>query len=213
MTVRSRPLLAATGLIGLLWLVPATGAETLPPDVLNKFGEFRNSKTYVDALVAAVMEQDKRLWPKCEKRTPISRTLIELIKPPEFGKDGDQPTAGFWGERVELDRCGTKGVQTVYFEVKDKIDVAPGLPGRTLANLYLQVDTAKAVIDADLSKEKTCRAREIIDSAVVTPPAEAGARWVERWTVIACGVMRSHDVTFSPKPNGEIAFAITSPKG
>jgi hypothetical protein len=206
--------LAAAGLAGLLLLAPvAASAEDLPPETAKAFAAFRNSKTYVDALLGAVMEQDQRLWPSCEKRTPISRTLVEIVRRPLFNKDGKEPTSGFWGERVELDRCGTKGAQTAYFEVRDQIDVAPGLPGRTLANLFLQVDTGKAVIEADLAKEKTCRAREIIDSAVINPPAEPGGRWVERWTVVACGVKRPHDVTFTPKSDGDIAFAVSSPKG
>ena len=212
MTAPTALRLAAAGMLMLL-LPFGASAEQLSPEATAAFTAFRNSKTYVDALLAAVMEQDKRLWPSCEKRTPISRTLIEIIQPPEFAKEGEQPKAGFWGERVELDRCGTRGVQTVYFEAKDKVNVAPGLPGRTLANLYLQVDTGKAVIQADLAKEKTCRAREIIDSAVITPPAAAGGRWVERWTVIACGVTRAHDVTFTPKGEGDITFAVTAPKG
>lgn len=205
--------LRSVALALLLALLPiGASAEQLSPETTKAFTDFRNSKAYVDALLAAVMDQDKRLWPSCDKRTPISRTLIEIIKPPTFAKEAEQPTDGFWGERVELDRCGSRGVQTVYFQAGDKIDVAPGLPGRTLANLYLQVDTGKAVIEADLSKEKTCRAREIIDSAVITPPAAPGSRWVERWTVIACGVMRSHDVTFTPKGEGDITFAVTPPK-
>ena len=213
MTVRPVFSLAA-GLVCLALFAPlAAAVEQLPPDTLKAFTAFRNSKTYVDALLAAVMEQDRRLWPSCEKRTPISRTLVEIIKAPHFAKDAKQPDDGFWGERVELDRCGTRGVQTVYFQARDKIDLAPGVPGRTLANLYLQVDTSKAVIDADLVKEKTCRAREIIDSAVVTPPGAPGSRWVERWSVIACGTTRTHDVTFTPKPDGEIAFTVSITKG
>jgi hypothetical protein len=213
MTVPSASRLIAAVLAGLLMAAPWTAsAEELSPETTKAFSAFRNSKAYVDALLAAVMEQDQLLWPSCAKRTPISRTLIEIIKPPQFAKDGKQPTAGFWGERVELDRCGARGVQTLYFEVKEKIDMAPGLPGRTLANLYLQVDAGKAVIDTDLTREKTCRAREIVDSTVVTPPAAAGSRWVERWTVAACGVLRAYDVTFTPKPDGEIAFAVSIPK-
>ncbi|MGE5148204.1 MAG: hypothetical protein ACM3N5_15735 [Candidatus Eiseniibacteriota bacterium] len=195
-------------------VAPVAGAaDQLSPDELKAFTTFRNSKDYVDALLAAVLDQDSRLWPNCDKRKPISRTLIEVIQPPHFAKDAKQPDAGFWGERVELDRCGARGVQTVYFQVKDKVDLAPGVPGRTLANLYLQVDTGKAVIEADLTRERTCRAREILDSAVITPPASPGARWVERWTVIACGVQRTHDVTFTPKPDGEIAFSVGPSKG
>ena len=205
-------LVAAMFCLALLAPV-AQAADELPPDTLKAFSAFRNSKEYVDALLAAVMDQDRRLWPGCDKRKPISRTLIEIIKPPHFAKDATKPDAGFWGERVELDRCGTRGVQTVYFEVKDKVDLAPAVPGRTMANLYLQVDTGKAVIEADLRKEKTCRAREILDSAVIAPPAKPGGRWVERWTVIACGVQRTHDVTFTPKPNGEIAFSVGPSKG
>ena len=213
MTVRPVISLLA-GLVCLALVAPiAAVAEQLPPDTLKAFTAFRNSKAYVDALLAAVLEQDRRLWPSCDKRTPISRTLVEIIKPPQFAKDAKQPTDGFWGERVELDRCGTKGAQTVYFQASEKIDVAPGVPGRTLANLYLQVDAGKAVIDADLVKEKTCRAREILDSAVVTPPSGPGSRWVERWSVIACGTTRTHDVTFTPKPDGEIAFSVSIPKG
>jgi hypothetical protein len=208
----------AIGLAALSAWPTAARAEQpsqLSPELTKQFATFRSSKGYVDALLAAVLEQDQRLWPNCDKRKPISRTLVEMIKPPQFGKDGKQPqpTAGFWGERVELDRCGARGVQTVYFEVKDKINLALGLPGRTLANLYLQVDTGKAVIEADLAKEKTCNAREIVDSAVVTPPASPGGRWVERWTVAACGVLRAHDVTFTPKGDGDITFAVTAPKG
>jgi hypothetical protein len=200
---------------GLLLLLAPLGAsaDELPPETAKAFAEFRNSKAYVDALLAAVMDQDSRLWPECDKRSPISRTLIEIIRPPKFTKERAEPIEGFWGERVELDRCGTRGVQTVYFEAKEKIDVAPGLPGRTLANLYLQVDTGKAVIQADLAREKTCRAREIIDSKVITPPAETGGRWVERWTVIACGVKRDHDVTFTPRGEDDITFAVSPPKG
>jgi hypothetical protein len=205
----------AIGLAALLALPATAGAQQQPqlsPEVTKQFVAFRNSKDYIDALVAAVMKQDQRLWPSCDTRKPISRTLVEIIKPPQFGKDGKQPTAGFWGERVELDRCGVRGVQTVYFQVKDKIDLAPGLPGRTLANLYLQVDTGKAVIEADLKKEKTCTAREIVDSAVVTPPASPGGPWIERWTVAACGVLRAHDVTFTPKGDGDIRFVVSAPK-
>ncbi|HVO13876.1 MAG TPA: hypothetical protein VMV26_01625 [Alphaproteobacteria bacterium] len=215
MNLRSVTALVAIGLAALLALPAASRAEQQPqlsPEVTKQFVAFRNSKDYIDALLAAVMEQDQRLWPSCDTRKPISRTLVEIIKPPQFGKDGKQPTAGFWGERVELDRCGTRGAQTVYFDVKDKINLAPGLPGRTLANLYLQVDTGKAVIDADLKKEKTCTAREIVDSAVLTPPPSPGAPWVERWTVAACGVLRPHDVTFTPKPDGDITFAVATPK-
>lgn len=215
MKLRSVFALVAIGLAASSAWPAATRAEQQPqlsPEVTKQFTTFRTSKGYVDALLAAVMEQDQRLWPSCDKRKPISRTLVEIIKPPQFGKDGKQPTAGFWGERVELDRCGARGVQTVYFEVKDKIDLALGLPGRTLANLNLQVDTAKAVIDADLAKEKTCNAREIVDSAVQTPPASPGGPWVERWTVAACGVLRPHDVTFTPKGDGDITFAVTAPK-
>ena len=209
-----RPVLRlVAAMICLALLAPLAQAEDqLSPDTVKAFSAFRNSKDYVDALLAAVLDQDRRLWPDCDKRKPISRTLIEIIKPPHFAKDATKPDAGFWGERVELDRCGTRGVQTVYFEVKDKVDLAPGVPGRTLANLYLQVDTGKAVIEADLRKERTCRAREILDSAVISPPAKPGDRWVERWTVIACGVKRTHDVTFTPKSNGEITFAVTPSK-
>jgi hypothetical protein len=214
MIQRSLTALAAIGIAALLsWPLPARAEQPqLSPEAAKQFADFRNSKGYVDALVGAVMEEDQRLWPNCDKRKPISRTLIEIIKPPQFGKDGKQPTAGFWGERVELDRCGARAVQTVYFEVNDKINVAAGLPGRTLANLFLQVDAGKAVIVADLAKEKTCTAREIVDSAVVTPPAAPGRAWVERWTVAACGTLRPHDVTFTPKPDGDISFAVTAPK-
>jgi hypothetical protein len=194
--------------------LPAAAEQPqMSPETLKAFTTFRNSKDYVDALLAAVMDQDLRLWPGCDKRKPISRTLIEIIKPPQFPKDGAQPTAGFWGERVELDRCGTRGVQTVYFDAGEKINIAPGVPGRTLANLYLQVDVGKAVIDADLAKERTCRAREIIDSAVITPPSGTAGKWVERWSVIACGVTRTHDVTFTRKPEGDISFSVVASKG
>jgi hypothetical protein len=213
MTVRFASRLAAFGLVGLVLAAAGPARAEMSPETAKAFTAFRNSKGYVDALLGAVMDQDRLLWPNCDKRTPVSRTLVEVIRSPLFNKDPKQPSSGFWGERVELDRCGTRGVQTVYFEVKDKIDIAPGLPGRTLANLYLQVDTGKAVIDADLASEKTCRAREIVDSAVLTPPAAAGGRWVERWTVAACGVLRTHDVTFTPKPDGDITFAVTPSKG
>src|SRR5690606_8819680 len=78
-------------------------AEQLSPEEIKKFGEFRNSQAYVEALLAAVMDQDQRLWPNCEKRQPVSRAVVEIVRPIKFGGDSPQPTEGFWGERVELD--------------------------------------------------------------------------------------------------------------
>jgi hypothetical protein len=114
--------------------------------------------------------------------------------------------------------CGAERMHNAYLFERPgaPVQIQEFLPGHTLASPQLQIDTFRIVMlsmaavrgpDGSRCPEK---ARPIGTSVVSEP--EGRSPWRELWTVRACSVDVSFDVTFTPDSTG-VGFAVTRHKG
>lgn len=79
------------------------------------------------------------------------------------------------------------------------------MPGRTIADTPLQVDTLRAVMLMDLADSRQegdegCQSRKVVNTQIVEPlvtgwPGIRG-KWVERWTLDRCGKLVHYAIKF-----------------
>src|SRR5690349_12765579 len=120
----------ALGLACTLTWSAAPGASAQTPDALRAYIQTPAHR----AQVLAAMRPYIASVPGCQKQT-TGGTSILIFTPPVFGADGT-PTAGAWGERMQVDGCGTSGLLNVLTMARAGASPLVGalLPGDTRTN-------------------------------------------------------------------------------
>ncbi|MEW5726593.1 MAG: hypothetical protein AB1918_02090 [Pseudomonadota bacterium] len=178
---------------------PAQAPQAPVPPEIVQLRAYVNTPDYVATVVRVALEGEKDIAPECKQPKPVDRTDFRVIRMPAWSAL-PYPTAGEWVDQIKIDRCGTPVLHNVVFTARS--DGFPairlGMPGETALSPRLQLTALPEVLKAGAAALKCKQA----DKAVVTntalnkvveqPKANAkgvvvGGKWVETWTVRACG--------------------------
>lgn len=80
------------------------------------------------------------------------------------------------------------------------------VPGKTGASPVLKADTVRALLMMDITYDRDCKERKVIDTEVVE--IHADGRAVERWTLDRCGKGVPYRVTYTPSPGGGTFYKV-----
>ncbi len=203
--------------IGLATILFAGQATAQAPgevsaETVRKFSEFRKSDFYIRLLVARALEDDRKMPPPCTDFRPYRRELVSVMRPIKFDGEAKEPTSGVWLERLHVRRCGKIVYRNVFFVAKpnDILKAGDAAPSLTKTDLRLQIDAGRGIMIADRVRDPSCRERTLVDTEVLSQPPAGGGPWLERWTVHACGVTASHDVTFTPNARGGVTYSVNA---
>jgi hypothetical protein len=132
--------------------------------------------------------------------------------PPVLDSAG-QITSGAWKQVVEGQGCGTKRVLNVLVWAQEAkgLSMMPLLPGASRADLALQKDAVKFVVQALATvpggREANCKIGYVADTEFLEQentilPGAKGPSWRELWTMVSCTQKALVPVHFIPDSTG-----------
>ena len=200
---------------------PTTSAAPSIPTVDNTNPAIAQWSPRLDALLAlpqhrmAVLAAVKLsgTWVKhgCQNAsfTPIRGARLWIY--PEFSAAGI-PIVGQWRESVLAQGCGLTRVLNATTTVtgSNVAQTMPGVPGVSRGNPTLQIDGWKYAQLAVRATLPECMHIYLDDTALLTTLVSTGvpgARWSEKWTVVACGKPLFVEMTFDPQTVGAVIGA------
>jgi hypothetical protein len=141
---------------------------------------------------------------------------IRIEAAPQFDPRG-KLISGRWLQTVLYAGCGVARTLNVLISIEpqSKPLAQPLFPGMTHADLALQVDVFKSSgvqASIDRWRDPACARAYVDDTAFIDQDAAAapgtrGPRWIEAWTIAACGRKAVFLVVFTPDATGT-TFAI-----
>lgn len=179
-------------LLALLATAPAGADDTA-------FDHFHRSEDHLARAAAVALEADARMPPACAQRAIADRVSVERDGAVRFEPGSATPTDGLWRERWRIERCGeTRAVNLHFVADRSGISVDIGVPGESLAALPDQQGAVAVLGSFTAAELAACEDLSVIDTTVVTPPAEGLAAWTERWTLVGCGGADDVLIRFHP---------------
>jgi hypothetical protein len=191
--------------------------------------EFLNSATYLQFLMAKFLQLEPVARKgSCADLQPMRRDLIVLVDHLLVNRRPDGKTrlerteefasstysnkyVGAWGETWRFSACGQtvrRGV-VVLKTVGGDLEAIPLVPGTTLTDLRLQIDTLKIALPAFTVAGCQERNFTIMDVQVLDAAKIAEHQWSERWTLQRCGQQVSRQIDFAPGAPGTNAGGTT----
>jgi hypothetical protein len=163
----------------------------------------------------------------CKTFTPLERSSVTLLDHVMRGVDPDGKTPlerkeefqassysrallGAWTETWTASMCGKTVVRrlTMMRKAEGTLDAMPQVPGATLADFRLQIDTLKIGLPAFLLPSCEDARFAVLDTSPVevNPPL----RWTEKWTLTRCGTTASRIVSYLRTPDGGTNISVSS---
>jgi hypothetical protein len=143
---------------------------------------------------------------------------LRLERPSEFSttKYANQPIIGAWSETWTVSQCGTMVRRGLVMLKTSSGDLAamPEVPGTTLTDLRLQIDTLKIGLPAFNIPKCDQTHFTIMDVEVLDASQIAQHDWREKWTILLCGQLCSRVVHYGPGgPGGGTNISISASPG
>lgn len=219
---------ALTGAIAFLG-VPSWGAE--PADLGKYLPEDRallTSPEYLDFVKAKFVSFEPAVrMGTCTSFAPVERTAVLLLDHLLRGVEPDGRTPlqrdaefqsnhysaallGAWSEVWTASMCGKTVIRrlTMMRKKDGAIDAMPQVPGATLTDPRLQIDTLKIGLPAFLLP----RCEKVEFAVLDTEPVnvELPSKWSEKWTLTRCGTTATRIVNYLRTPDGGTNVAVSS---
>jgi hypothetical protein len=125
------------------------------------------------------------------------------------------PNSGEWLQQYPASGCGNDTLWNLFLTARadEKIDVAVGFPGTTIADPLLQRDAYQIALFGALLAAKDCKHFDVMNTKFEgfglenpkLPDPGAGARirpWRETWSFIGCGKIVDVPMDFVPSEKG-----------
>jgi hypothetical protein len=143
---------------------------------------------------------------------------LRLDRPTEFAatKYAGQPIIGAWSETWTLSMCGTTVRRGLVMAktANGNIEAMAQVPGLTLTDLRLQIDTLKIGLPAFNIPKCDQTHFTVMDVEVVDASQIAQHNWREKWTILMCGELRSRIVHYGPGgPGGGTNISLSASPG
>ena len=177
----------------------------------DRFIKLVQSYDYEKLIGSKVLETDQEMSPPCPGERKIeSRQIVGILEAPQFIATRDVPVAGRWLERVIVSRCGKTVRHNVFlFAAKVRgLHAVVGFPGESRADLDLQFEVGKQVVDNARRTNPSCKKLDIVDIVQREKTARAGQPWTEIWTSWVCGTLVHAEVRYAPKPGGGVDYRV-----
>jgi hypothetical protein len=181
---------------------------------------FLSSPDYLSFVKAQFLKYEPAVrMSECKVFTPSERMSVTLLDHLMRGAQPDGKTGlarekefasshysdayvGAWSENWAASMCGQTVLRGLaILKKKDgTLDVMPQVPGRTRADLRLQIDTLKIGLPAFLLPRCEVANFAVLDTEVVD--VVLPVKWTEKWTLTRCGKAVSRIVTYMPTADG-----------
>lgn len=182
------------------------------------FLKFVSDPTQQQHVIDAAKRSTVVLYNPCpDAQFKITGKMGFLITP-RFDDSG-KLVSGYWKEEVVETGCNVErllNVHLIFNPSTKSLEVIPGLPGTTHADLVLQKDSQLYVsIAAFKPEDQACKTRYIADTQYLpeageAPEAAKDNPWDELWTVVICEKKAQVKMHFIPDETGTTIH--TSPK-
>jgi hypothetical protein len=183
------------------------GGNPVTPQIIA----YLQSEVHGRALAGAAQQQLARIPGACPNGRYERIPSISFFAPAQFDAQGN-PTHGAWKESFDYVGCDSRrrfNLITVVLPGKGA-QVAPLLPGTTIADPRLQKDSILFAFTGTAALTHDCKEKLVVDTHfdawtgdVVKDAASPHARpWQETWTVWACGQAIDVPMHFTPDRTG-----------
>lgn len=211
-----RALSYATALI--LFIVSSVNAETAhsPKDLRpgSRLYDYLFSHDFDPILIRYARELDNKTGAPCRSKYIVQPEAVSFAEAPLILPENSvHPVRGQWLLNYSATRCNKTSLMSAVFvsQAGNAPKSVPGFPGRTRANLSLQITTYKnAILMADARMEIAgikCGLIELADTEYVKeeePTVVNGVEelksWSEVWTFVKCGYAAQVLVIFDVDP-------------
>jgi hypothetical protein len=134
-----------------------------------------------------------------------------LDRKDEFQADAySRALLGAWTETWTASMCGKTVVRrlTMMRKADGTLDAMPQVPGATLADFRLQIDTLKIGLPAFLLP----RCEDAQFAVLDTVPVEVNLplRWTEKWTLTRCGTTAARIISYLHTPDGGTNISVST---
>lgn len=212
--------------LSLLAMTPTWGAE------LGQFQpqdrDLLTSTAYLDLVKAKLIAFEPAVrMGDCKSFTPAERTSVTLLDHLLRGvhPDGKTPLErsqefqsshysdsllGAWSETWTASMCGKTVVRrlTMLRKKDGTLDAMPQVPGATLADARLQIDTLKIGLPTFLLPRCDDAQFAVLD----TEPVDVGLplKWNEKWTLTRCGTTAARIISYLRTPDGGTNISVST---
>ena len=192
------------------------GKISAPLDIKkdSTFAKYLKSHVTYELYQYAVA-QDKLLGVNSDDKYIINPGLLGIIIPIEMKQGEKHPSSGVWVHSFKLTRGGVTRTYNVCLAARknNSPKVISRIMGNTRASIVLEADVlpsvklvAKTKIAVKNEKE-FLRTFLVIDSKVIKQPVKKD-KWIEKWTVSACGQEVPVTIEFTPDGQGGSFFSV-----
>ena len=210
----------------------ATAAETKDP--LAKFlpedQAYLNSADYLAFLKGQFVKYEPAVrLGDCQSFAPDKRVTVTLadhllrrvlpdgktplIRQEEFASNAySKAMTGAWVEQWDASMCGKtvrRGL-VVFKTAEGQLSASPTVPGNTLADMRLQIDTLKIGLPAFLLPRCEVKNYAVLDTQVLDASKLLLHSWTEKWTITQCGQTASRIVEYGPAFDGGTNIVVSS---
>lgn len=158
----------------------------------------------IEAKVYTLLVADEmRITPACKEVEPARASRVSVFGDVAFN-DAGVATEGRWTARYPVRVCNKAVLRSVAFAARanGELEISPMVPGESLADPLLQLDTKKAFAVAVQKMIGECSKIVVRDTQVVTVPAKLNSPWREAWIAHACDRDVGQVLEFEPNKDG-----------
>lgn len=172
-------------------------------DTVTKLETYLRSPDVASKVYLLLVGDEARITPTCTDVEPASASRVSVFGEIAFDAAG-KAVGGLWTARYPVKVCNKAVIRSVAFASRadGNLEITPMVPGESLADPLLQLDTKQAFAVSIQKMIGECSAIVVRDTQVVDPPVKLRDKWREAWIAHACGRDAGQVIEFVPNKEG-----------